>query len=419
MLKTTSSSKRSVNMLFIGCFLVVCWVVFKDAFRISLLFPIPDIGIVVFIISVLVTFVAFLQGSRYIKLSLFDVIILAYIFYSSMVTVAHSLLHNPYRMSSYQILIVFTLQCLSMFMLWYFSTKSPATLVKVTNSVANFALFSCVLLGVILLFFVMIDLNSVFQFYSELVDLGVIVYPFQASDEGIALRYSGIFNSALNFGMFVVFSIVILLCGGIKGAQKKLILFVLILLLASTLNRNALITFAYISISICLVRVGVQKNIVFLTMLFGLSLIFLLLIFIVNLDGSIDQGDSFILSSHSLYSRFEIWLYWINSLDLGSLFYGYGVIAGMGEEHLYIDNGYIFLILNSGFFSLIFLLVSLCYMTVTGARFRGPDSNLAFFLLLGLPVAMIFNNIVIDPFLMLLFFFYPLALIKKEALSEK
>jgi hypothetical protein len=222
MLKTTSSSKRSVNMLFIGCFLVVCWVVFKDAFRISLLFPIPDIGIVVFIISVLVTFVAFLQGSRYIKLSLFDVIILAYIFYSSMVTVAHSLLHNPYRMSSYQILIVFTLQCLSMFMLWYFSTKSPATLVKVTNSVANFALFSCVLLGVILLFFVMIDLNSVFQFYSELVDLGVIVYPFQASDEGIALRYSGIFNSALNFGMFVVFSIVILLCGGIKGAQKNL-----------------------------------------------------------------------------------------------------------------------------------------------------------------------------------------------------
>ena len=129
-------------------------------------------------------------------------------------------------------------------------------------------------------------------------------------------------------------------------------MFVLILLLASTLNRNALITFAYISIAICLVRVGVQKNIVFLTMLFGLSLIFLLLIFIVNLDGSIDQGDSFILSSHSLYSRFEIWLYWINSLDLGSLFYGYGVIAGMGEEHLYIDNGYIFLILNSSFFPL-------------------------------------------------------------------
>lgn len=221
MLTITSSSKRSVNMLFIGCFLAVFWVIFKDAFRISLFFPIPDIGIVVFIISVLVTFVAFLQGSRYITLSLVDVIILAYIFYSSIVTVAHSVLHNPYEMSSYKILIVFTLQCLSMFMLWFFSTKSPATLVKVTNSVANFALFSCVLLGVILLFFVIIDLNSVFQFYKELVDLGVIVYPFQTSDEGIAVRYSGIFYSALNFGMFLIFSIVLLFCGGIKGAQKN------------------------------------------------------------------------------------------------------------------------------------------------------------------------------------------------------
>ena len=90
---------------------------------------------------------------------------------------------------------------------------------------------------------------------------------------------------------------------------------------------------------------------------------------------------------------------------MASLFYGHGVIAGMGKEHLYIDNGYVFLMVNSGFFSLIFLLVSVYQMTVIGAKLRGPDSDLAFFLLLGLPVAMVFNNIVLDPLLMLLFFF--------------
>ena len=49
----------------------------------------------------------------------------------------------------------------------------------------------------------MVDLNLVFQFYGDLLDLGIIVNPFQTSDEAIAVRYSGIFNSALNFGMFM------------------------------------------------------------------------------------------------------------------------------------------------------------------------------------------------------------------------
>ena len=415
----TSSSKQSINSLFIGCSFLIFWVIFKDVFRISLLFSIPDIGMVVFIISVLISFMAFLQGFKYLKLSLFDVITLAYIFYSSMVTVAHSLLYNPHQLTSYQMVIVFTFQCLTMSLLWYFSTKSPRIFVKMTNSVANLAVLCCTLLGVILLVFVMVDLNLVFQFYGDLLDLGIIVNPFQTSDEAIAVRYSGIFNSALNFGMFMAFSIVLLLCGGIKGFKKKVFFLILILFLASSFNRNAMITFVYVSIAIMFVRAGVQKKVVLLTMIFGLVFIILCLFLIVNLDGSIDQSNSFVLSAHSLYSRFEIWSYWINSLDVASLFYGHGVIAGMGKEHLYIDNGYVFLMVNSGFFSLIFLLVSVYQMTVIGAKLRGPDSDLAFFLLLGLPVAMVFNNIVLDPLLMLLFFFYPLALIKKEALSER
>jgi hypothetical protein len=303
-------------------------------------------------------------------------------------------------------------------MLWYFSTKSPSILVKVTNFVASIALRGCIVLGAILLIFVIIDLDLVFRFYGELLDLGVIVNPFQTSDQTIAVRFSGIFYSALNFGMFMVFSLVLLLCGDMNGPKKKLIFFVLMLFLVSSFNRNAMITFSYISIAIIFVRAGLQKSVVLLMMLIGLSLIILLLVFILNLDGSIDQSDSFILSSHSLYSRFEIWSYWFDSLELVSLFYGHGVIAGMGEEHLYIDNGYMFLIVNSGFFSLAFLLCGVYQITVMGAKLKGAESDLAFFLVLGLPVAMMFNNVVLDPMLMHLFFFYPLALIKKEALSE-
>jgi hypothetical protein len=412
---TTFSSNRAVNTSLVACFFLVFWIVFKDAFRASLLFSLSDIGMVVFVACLFISFVAILQGFRALKFIQFDVLLLTYIFYSSMVTSAHLLLNNPYALTSYQIVVVFSFQCLTMLLLWYFSTKSPVVFVKVTNFVVRLAFLGCILFGAILLTLVIVDLDLVFRFYGNLLELGIIVNPFQTSDDAIAVRYSGIFYSALNFGLFIVFSIILLFCGDAKVSHRKFVLIVLLLLLASSFNRNAFITLAYVGGAFFLFKVGMKKNLVFPTMVFGLCFIVMSLAFIVNLEGEIDQNDSFILSAHSLYSRFEIWSYWFNFLNIESVLYGYGVIAGMGQEHLYIDNGYIFMIVNSGIFSLAFLLLCVFHLTFTAAKREGPDADLAFFLLLGLPVAMVFNNIVLDPMLMLLFFFYPLALIRGKA----
>jgi hypothetical protein len=412
---TTFSSNRAVNTSLVACFFLVFWIVFKDAFRASLLFSLSDIGMAVFVACLFISFVAILQGFRALKFIQFDVLLLTYIFYSSMVTSAHLLLNNPYALTSYQIVVVFSFQCLTMLLLWYFSTKSPVVFVKVTNFVVRLAILGCILFGAILLTLVIVDLDLVFRFYGNLLELGIIVNPFQTSDDAIAVRYSGIFYSALNFGLFIVFSIILLFCGDAKVSHRKFVLIVLLLLLASSFNRNAFITLAYVGGAFFLFKVGMKKNLVFPTMVFGLCFIVMSLAFIVNLEGEIDQNDSFILSAHSLYSRFEIWSYWFNFLNIESVLYGYGVIAGMGQEHLYIDNGYIFMIVNSGIFSLAFLLLCVFHLTFTAAKREGPDADLAFFLLLGLPVAMVFNNIVLDPMLMLLFFFYPLALIRGKA----
>ncbi len=412
---TTFSSNRAVNTSLVACFFLVFWIVFKDAFRASLLFSLSDIGMVVFVACLFISFVAILQGFRALKFIQFDVLLLTYIFYSSMVTSAHLLLNNPYALTSYQIVVVFSFQCLTMLLLWYFSTKSPVVFVKVTNFVVRLAFLGCILFGAILLTLVIVDLDLVFRFYGNLLELGIVVNPFQTSDYAIAVRYSGIFYSALNFGLFIVFSIILLFCGDAKVSHRKFVLIVLLLLLASSFNRNAFITLAYVGGAFFLFKVGMKKNLVFPTMVFGLCFIVMSLAFIVNLEGEIDQNDSFILSAHSLYSRFEIWSYWFNFLNIESVLYGYGVIAGMGQEHLYIDNGYIFMIVNSGIFSLAFLLLCVFHLTFTAAKREGPDADLAFFLLLGLPVAMVFNNIVLDPMLMLLFFFYPLALIRGKA----
>ena len=412
---TTFKSNRAVNTSLVACFFLVFWIVFKDAFRASLLFSLSDIGMVVFVACLFISFIAILQSFRALRFIQFDVFLLTYIFYSSMVTSAHLLLNNPYALTSYQIVVVFSFQCLTMLLLWYFSTKSPLAFVKVTNFVVRLALLGCILFGAILLTLVILDLDLVFRFYGKLLELGIIVNPFQTSDDAIAVRYSGIFYSALNFGLFIVFSIILLFYEDAKVSQRKFVLFVLLLLLASSFNRNAFITLAYVGGAFFLFKVGLKKNMVFPTMIFGLCFIVISLAFIVNLEGEIDQNNSFILSAHSLYSRFEIWSYWFNSLNIESVLYGYGVIAGMGEEHLYIDNGYIFMIVNSGIFSLAFLLLCVFHLTFTAAKHEGRDADLAFFLLLGLPVAMVFNNIVLDPMLMLLFFFYPLALIKGKA----
>ena len=410
----TVNFNRAVNTSLVACIFLVFWVVFKDALKASLLFSIPDIGMVAFIATAFISFFAFFQGFRSLKLTRFDVLLLIYILYSSIVTSIHSLLHNPYALTPYQTVIIFSFQCLTMLLLWLFSTQSPAAFVAVTNFFTRLALFGSVLFGAILLAFVIVDLDVVFRFYKNLLELGIIVNPFQTSDDGIAVRYSGIFNSALNFGMFVVFLTISLLCGDIKGPKKKVIFLILLLLLASSFNRNALITFAYVGVAILLVRAGMKKNMVFPAMIFSLTFIALSLVFIVKLSSQIDQSNSFFLSANSLYSRFEIWSYWFSSLDIRSALYGNGVIAGMGDEHVYVDNGYIFMIVNSGIFSLAFLLTCVFQLTLTAAKRKSQNSDFAFFLLLGLPVAMIFNNIVLDPMLMLLFFFYPIALLKDE-----
>ena len=406
------------NASFYGCMLLVIWVIFKDVFRVSLFFGLPDFAFFFFFLGLLVSFIALLQGLSKVKLSIFDLTVVMYILYSSAVTLSHTIIYNPYSLTSYQVLVVLAFQLVSMLLLWFYALKDPDLLIGVTKLVAKYALICCVALASCLLVFVFVDLNLVFQFYSELMDLGVIVNPFQTSDDAIAVRFSGIFYSALNFGLFVVFCLIVVL-GDNTNRHKGLVMFlVLVLLLLSSFNRNAMITFGFSSMAIILWRLGLQKVYVLMLMYLGLALIVGILIFIVNMESSIDRSDSFVLSAHSLYSRLEIWGYWLGTLDFRSLIYGHGVIAGMGDDHLYIDNGYVFLVVNSGIVSLLFLVYQMLHLAGKGAQLTSCGADVAFFLILGLPVAMIFNNVVLDPMLMLLFFFYPMALLNKAQIEE-
>ena len=414
----TSSIKIKKSATFFGCFLVVFWIIFKDLFRGSLYFGIPDFGILVFLCGLIVSLLAVVQGLRVIKLSVFDITVVMYIFYSSAVTLAHTLLYNSYSFTSYQILIVLSFQLVSMLLLLFFSLKSPEVLVMVTNHIVRYAFFACVFLASILVIFVIADLNLVFHLYGQLLELGIIVNPFQTSEQGIAVRFSGIFYSALNFGLFIAFCIIISF-GGEKSSRLSFsVLAILALLLLSSFNRNAMATLAFSSLAISLHRIGFQKFHVLLFIVFGLVSLVFALSFIVNMGSSIDQSNSFILSAHSLYSRLEVWGYWINSLDFRSLIYGYGVVAGMGDDHLYIDNGFIFLVVNSGIISLFFFISHLVFLSIKGSKTFGADGDIAFYLIVGLPIAMLFNNVVLDPMLMLLFFFYPIALIKRAQLCR-
>ena len=250
MLTIISKGKVLRNPSFYGCMLLVIWVIFKDVSRVSLYFGLPDLAFLFFFLALLVSFIAILQGLSAVKLSIFDLTVVMYIVYSSLVTLSHSIIYNPYSMTSYQVFVVLAFQLVAMLLLWFYALKAPDILIGVTKLVAKYALICCVALASSLLIFVIVDLNLVFQFYSGLMDLGVIVNPFQASDDAIAVRFSGIFYSALNFGLFVVFCLIVVLGDNRSGHKSLVTLLVLVLLLLSSFNRNAMLTFGYCSTAI-------------------------------------------------------------------------------------------------------------------------------------------------------------------------
>lgn len=49
-----------------------------------------------------------------------------------------------------------------------------------------------------------ISYQSVLNFYGDLLNGGVIINPFQTSEEGITIRFSGVFNSGFYWHLFVV-----------------------------------------------------------------------------------------------------------------------------------------------------------------------------------------------------------------------
>jgi hypothetical protein len=363
--------------------------------------------------------ISMIHGIFSIKLKLFDIFVLSYIFFSSAVFFSHSYLYNSYSLSYYQLTLTLSIQFIVMLILWFYSVKSPHDFVKYTNALVKLVLLICILVGVTLGLLLMVDINRVFDFYTKLTELQVLVNPFQTSDEGIALRFSGIFKSALNFGLLTSFCLFLLLGGRYNFRGKRVITVVLLLLLASTINRNAWLTFIFIGSVIFFVRIGVRKEYILWSIFSGSIFVILILLLFLNSVNTIEKSDSIIFKVSTLYSRIEIWSYWLSTLNFASALHGHGVVAGIGEKHLLIDNGFLYLVLNSGLVSMSILIICIFLLLKNAACLRGSDSDLAFFLVMGLPFTMILNNVVLDPMLMHLMFFYPVALLNKELMNEK
>ena len=277
-----SNTSRGNNWQILGFSLIGFWILFRDFFGFLLYFGLPDFGVFFFLVGLIMVSISMIHGIFSIKLKIFDIFVLSYIFFSSAVFFGHSYLYNSYSLSYYQLTLTLCIQFIVMLILWFYSAKSPHDFVKYTNSLVKLVLLICILVGVTLGLLLMVDINRVFDFYTKLTELQVLVNPFQTSDEGIALRFSGIFKSALNFGLLTSFCLFLLLGGRYNFRGKRVITFVLLLLLASTINRNAWLTFIFIGSVIFFVRIGVRKEYVLWSIFLGSIFVILILLLILN-----------------------------------------------------------------------------------------------------------------------------------------
>jgi|GEM_PF-3505311 hypothetical protein len=247
--------------------------------------------------------------------------------------------------------------------------KFPVSIITTLNIMVLF----CFIL------FLLLDHQAVVDFYVELANNGLIINPIQTSEEGTALRFSGVFSSGYLLATYCCLGIIYYYFDSSTDARKfiliYLIFFVMVIL---TYNRNGILAYIvstlFIFIHFYFKRYYNTLICMYYIMLIGL--IFITPGFLIYFSdailhisaGSIDH--SALTKVSTLFSRINAWLLIVNVSDFGDFLTGTGLVQGLGDinEDFYVDNGYLYLLYQSGILLLIFYILCWSFMFATLSR---------------------------------------------------
>ncbi|WP_448660714.1 O-antigen ligase family protein [Enterobacter hormaechei] len=223
------------------------------------------------------------------------------------------------------------------------------------------------------LYFIAVNISyqSVLNFYSDLFNGGVIINPFQTSEAGITIRFSGIFNSGFLLASFCCVAINYLYFKHVCSKTKFLFLYVLLFLMVIlTYNRNGIIAFLIVTIFILTNKYFAKAfpRLLAVYFYFVLSALCILPLILLDFNDSIfsniagARDESALTKVSTLLSRVEAWVIVLKIDNVKDLLLGTGLVQGLGEsnDNFYVDNGYLYLLNQGGLLLLVFYL--LCWM---------------------------------------------------------
>lgn len=304
------------------------------------------------------------------------------------------LINNLFQDHGYtgvQIFLALLIQCIVPVCLILFSCSDGIARNNfLFNSVVSLILKMNVICLLVYIIAISLNYQEVIDFYSGLLDGGVIINPFQTSESGIAIRFNGVFNSGFLLSAFCVLAINYVYFNHALGKFKFLLLYSIMLLITIlTYNRNGIIAFL-IGTFFILVNNYFYKYYAKLLVGYLYSLLLALFVFpiiLIYFSDSIFSGISIapdetaLTKVSTLFSRIEAWVVVLKINDVKNLLFGTGLVQGLGEniDDFYVDNGYLYLLNQGGILILIFYVISwavLCYSLLSALKKCSSDSLL-------------------------------------------
>lgn len=294
------------------------------------------------------------------------------------------LINNAYQDNNYtdmQLFLALLMQSIVPVCLILFASTNKMTRNNfVLDNIVDLILKANILVFGIYLIAVNVNYQSVLTFYGNLLAGGVIINPFQTSVEGIAIRFSGIFNSGFLLASFCCVAINYLYfrhaCSKSKFLLMYLLLFLIVIL---TYNRNGIIAFLLGTIFIVTDKYFAKaySKLLATYFYFVLSTLCILPLILFYFSDSIfsniggARDETALTKVSTLLSRIEAWIIVLKIDNIKDLLLGTGLVQGLGEnnDNFYVDNGYLYLLNQGGLILLIFYL--LCWMLMFSSLMSG------------------------------------------------
>ncbi|MEP8957126.1 O-antigen ligase family protein [Enterobacter mori] len=294
------------------------------------------------------------------------------------------LINNAYQDNNYtdmQLFLALLMQSIVPVCIILFASTNKMTRNNfVLDNIVDLILKANILVFGIYLIAVNVNYQSVLNFYGNLLAGGVIINPFQTSVEGIAIRFSGIFNSGFLLASFCCVAINYLYfrhaCSKSKFLLMYLLLFLIVIL---TYNRNGIIAFLLGTIFIVTDKYFAKaySKLLATYFYFVLSTLCILPLILLYFSDSIfsniggARDETALTKVSTLLSRIEAWIIVLKIDNIKDLLLGTGLVQGLGEnnDNFYVDNGYLYLLNQGGLILLIFYL--LCWMLMFSSLMSG------------------------------------------------